>query len=97
MSMCDNRGLSPVVSRRPDEEVEAPAAVLRVRDAQVDRSEERIGREIGAERALPSGERSFGEELVHLGELGRDAEVNCPVANLNDEPTDDIGVDLGYC
>jgi hypothetical protein len=34
------------------------------------------------------------EELVHLGNLGRDAEVDCPVANLDDEATNDIGVDL---
>ncbi len=39
--------------------------------------------------------QGVGEELVHLGELGRDAEVNCPVADLDDEPTNDIGVDLG--
>jgi hypothetical protein len=34
------------------------------------------------------------EELVHLGNLGRDAEVDCPVANLDDEATNDIRVDL---
>ena len=41
--------------------------------------------------------QSVSEELVHLGKLGGDAEVNCPVANLNNEPTDDIGVDLERC
>jgi hypothetical protein len=38
--------------------------------------------------------QSVGEELVHLGHLGRDAEVDCPVADLDDEPANDIGVDL---
>ena len=41
--------------------------------------------------------QGVGEQLVHLGKLGGDAEVNCPVANLNNEPTDDIGVDLERC
>ena len=34
------------------------------------------------------------EQLVHLGNPGRDAEVDCPVADLDDEATNDIGVDL---
>jgi len=38
--------------------------------------------------------QSLGEQLVHLGKLGGDAQVDCPVANLDDEATDDIGVDL---
>ena len=38
--------------------------------------------------------QGVSEQLVHLGKLGRDAEVDCPVANLDDEATDDIGVDL---
>lgn len=39
--------------------------------------------------------QSVGEELVHLGHLGRDAEVDCPVADLDDEAAEDISVDLG--
>ena len=35
-----------------------------------------------------------GQELVHLGDLRRDAEVDCPVANLNDQASNDILVDL---
>lgn len=38
--------------------------------------------------------QTVSEQLVHLGKLGRDAEVDCPVANLDDETADDIGVDL---
>lgn len=34
------------------------------------------------------------EELVHLGELGGDAEVDRPVANVDDEAAQDLGVDL---
>lgn len=34
------------------------------------------------------------EELVHLADAGRDAEVNGSVADLDDESTNDVGVDL---
>lgn len=37
------------------------------------------------------------EELVHLGDAARDAEVDGPVADLDDKATDDVGVDLGGC
>lgn len=33
------------------------------------------------------------EELVHLGDAGRDAEVDGTVTNLDDESTNDVGVD----
>ena len=39
--------------------------------------------------------QGVGEQLVHLGKLGGDAEVDCPVANLDDEAANDVGVDLG--
>jgi len=39
--------------------------------------------------------QSVGKKFVHLGKLGGDTEVDCPVADLDDEATDDIGVDLG--
>lgn len=38
--------------------------------------------------------QSVGKELVELGDLGGDAKVNSTVADLNDEATDDLGVDL---
>jgi hypothetical protein len=38
--------------------------------------------------------QGVGEQLVHLGKLGGDAEVDCPVADFDDEATDDLGVDL---
>lgn len=38
--------------------------------------------------------QGVGEELVHLGKLGGDAEVDRPVADLDNKTTDDIGVDL---
>jgi hypothetical protein len=34
------------------------------------------------------------EELVHLADAGGDAEVNGSVADLDDESTNDVGVDL---
>jgi hypothetical protein len=34
------------------------------------------------------------QELVHLGDAGGDGEVDGAVADLDDESTDDIGVDL---
>lgn len=38
--------------------------------------------------------QSVLEELVHLGDAGRDAEVDGSVANLDDESTNNVGVDL---
>jgi hypothetical protein len=38
--------------------------------------------------------QSISEELVHLGDLGGDGEIDGALANLNDEATEDIGVDL---
>lgn len=35
------------------------------------------------------------EELVHLGDAGRDAEVDSSVTDLNDESTNNLGVNLG--
>jgi hypothetical protein len=40
--------------------------------------------------------QSVGKELVHLGHLGGDAEVDCPVTDLDDEPADNVGVDLAW-
>lgn len=38
------------------------------------------------------------KELVHLADAGGDAEVNGSVADLDDESTNDVGVDLkGLC
>lgn len=34
------------------------------------------------------------KELVHLADAGGDAEVNGSVADLDDESTNDVGVDL---
>lgn len=34
------------------------------------------------------------EELVHLGDAGGDAEVDGSVADLDNETTDNLGVDL---
>ena len=39
--------------------------------------------------------QSVLEELVHLGHLGGDRQVDGAVADLNDESTLDLGVDLG--
>lgn len=39
--------------------------------------------------------QSILEQLVHLGHLGRDGQVDGAVANLNDESATDLGVDLG--
>jgi hypothetical protein len=36
----------------------------------------------------------IGKSLVHLGDLGRNAQVDSAVANLNDESTNEVGVDL---
>ena len=38
--------------------------------------------------------QSVLEELVELGDLGRDAEVNGPVADFDDQAALDVGVDL---
>jgi hypothetical protein len=38
--------------------------------------------------------QSVGKELVHLGHLGRDADVDGSVANLDDQPANDVGVNL---
>lgn len=38
--------------------------------------------------------QSVSEELVHLGDLGCDTEVDGAVANLDNESTTDLGVDL---
>ena len=38
--------------------------------------------------------QGVGEELVHLGDLGRDGEVDGPVANLNNQSSNDLRVDL---
>jgi hypothetical protein len=38
--------------------------------------------------------QSVSEELVHLGDLGCDTEVDGAVANLDDKSTTDLGVDL---
>ena len=38
--------------------------------------------------------QSVREELVHLGDAGRDAEVNGTVADLDDESANNVRVDL---
>lgn len=38
--------------------------------------------------------QGVGQELVHLGDLGGDREVDGPVSDLNDQAANDIGVDL---
>ena len=38
--------------------------------------------------------QSVSEELVHLGDLGGNAEVNGAVTDLDDKSTTDVGVDL---
>ena len=38
--------------------------------------------------------QGIGKEFVHLCDAGRDAEINRAVADLNDEATEDLGVDL---
>jgi hypothetical protein len=38
--------------------------------------------------------QGIGKSLVHLGDLGRHAKVNGAVTNLNDESTNEVGVDL---
>jgi hypothetical protein len=52
-----------------------------------------IGRKSGLRRVCINLQR-VGEELVHLGDAGGDAEVDGAVANLDDESADDVGVDL---
>lgn len=38
--------------------------------------------------------QSISQSLVHLGDLGGDAEVDGAVADLDDEATNKVGVDL---
>lgn len=38
--------------------------------------------------------QGVGQELVHLGDLGRDREVDGPVSDLNNQAADDVRVDL---
>lgn len=38
--------------------------------------------------------QAVGENLVHLGDAGGDAEVNGAVADLDDEASDNVRVDL---
>lgn len=38
--------------------------------------------------------QGVGQELVHLSDLGRDSQVDRPVANLNDESSNNFRVDL---
>ena len=38
--------------------------------------------------------QGVGQELVHLGDLGRDREVDGPVSNLNNQAANDVSVDL---
>lgn len=38
--------------------------------------------------------QAVSEELVQLGDLGRDREVDSSVANLNDQAAEDVRVDL---
>lgn len=40
--------------------------------------------------------QAVAEELVHLGHLGGNGEVNGAVADLDDEAAADVGVDLGH-
>lgn len=40
--------------------------------------------------------QSILEQLVHLGHLGRDRQVDGAVANLDNESAADLGVDLGH-
>jgi hypothetical protein len=39
--------------------------------------------------------QGVGQELVHLGHLGGNAEVDRSVTNLDDQSANDVGVDLG--
>lgn len=38
--------------------------------------------------------QGVGQELVHLGDLGRDREVDGPVSDLNNQAANDVSVDL---
>jgi hypothetical protein len=40
--------------------------------------------------------QSILEQLVHLGHLGRDGQVDGAVANLDDQAAADLRVDLGH-
>lgn len=37
------------------------------------------------------------QELVHLGDAGGDGEIDGTVTDLDDESTDNVGVDLNTC
>lgn len=39
--------------------------------------------------------QGVGQELVHLGDASRDAEVDGSVSDLDDESANNVGVDLG--
>lgn len=39
--------------------------------------------------------QGIGKSLVHLGDLGRHAQVDGAVTDLDDESTNEVGVDLG--
>lgn len=39
--------------------------------------------------------QSVRPSLVESADLGRNAEVDCALANLDDEASNDVGVDLG--
>lgn len=43
---------------------------------------------------MGSSLQAVRQELVHLGDAGGDGEVNGAVADLDDESTNDVGVDL---
>jgi hypothetical protein len=45
-------------------------------------------------RSLFGSLQSVVEELVHLGDASGDAEVNGTVTDLNNESTNNVGVDL---
>lgn len=38
--------------------------------------------------------QGIGKEFVHLRDAGRDAKIDCSVANFNNETTENIWVDL---
>jgi hypothetical protein len=39
--------------------------------------------------------QSIGQSLVHLGDLGGNAQVDGAATDVNDESTDEVGVNLG--
>lgn len=38
--------------------------------------------------------QGVSKKLVHLGDLGGDGEIDCPVANFHNETSNDLRVDL---